>query len=70
MRRSTTDADFGARHFRGVLDRVVTIARVASLLDGGEHLAAEHLLLTRLVAQRSEHDSGYATRVDSLASGE
>ena len=42
MRRSIADADFGARHFRGVLDNVVTIARVASLLDGGEPVAAEH----------------------------
>jgi acyl-CoA dehydrogenase len=67
MRRSITDADFGAHHFRGVLDRVVAIARVASLLDGGEHVAAEHLLRTRVVGQRSEHDSSYAARVDTLA---
>lgn len=67
MRRSVTDAEFGARHFRGVLDRVVTIARIASLFDAGEHVAAEHLLRTRLVGKRSEQDSGYADRVDALA---
>lgn len=68
MRRSVTDADFGARHFRSVLDRVVTITRVAALFDGGEDIAAQHLLQTRLVGQRQEHDTGYAARVDNLAS--
>jgi hypothetical protein len=67
MRRSIADAEFGARHFRGVLDRVVVIARVALLLDGGEDVAAEHLLESRLGGQRPELDPGYATRVDALA---
>ena len=70
MRRAVADADFGARHFRGVLDRVVALARVASLLDGGEPVAAEHLLRARVVGERPEHDSGYADRVDALASGD
>jgi hypothetical protein len=66
MRRSVTDADFGARHFRHVLDRVLAVARVAYLLDGGEHLAADHLLRAR-VGERPQDDAGYAARVDSLA---
>ena len=66
MRRSVTDADFGARHFRRVLDRVLAVARVAYLLDGGEHLAADHLLRAR-VGERPQDDAGYAARVDSLA---
>ena len=64
------DADFAARHFRSVLDRVVVTARVASLLDGGEDVAAEHLLQTRLVDPRSENDAGFAARVDALASAD
>jgi acyl-CoA dehydrogenase len=66
LRRSVTDADFGARHFRRVLDRVLVVARVAYLLDGGEHLAADHLLRAR-VGERPQDDTGYAARVDSLA---
>jgi acyl-CoA dehydrogenase len=66
MRRSVTDADFGARHFRSVLDRVLVVARVACLLDGGEHLAADHLLRAG-VGERPQDDAGYAARVDSLA---
>lgn len=66
MRRSVTDADFGARHFRRVLDRVLAVARVAYLLVGGEHLAADHLLRAR-VGERPQDDAGYAARVDSLA---
>jgi hypothetical protein len=64
------DAEFGARHFRGVLDRVVTIARVASLLDGGEQVAVEHLFRARVVGERPEHDPGYGARVDELAYAE
>jgi len=67
MRRSTGDPEFGARHFRGVLDRVVAIARVAHLLDGGEQVAAEHLLQARLDGGRPEADADYAARVDALA---
>ncbi len=67
MRRSITDAEFGARHFRSVLDRVLAVARVACLLDGGEHLAADHLLRASL-GERPQDDAGYAARVDSLAS--
>jgi acyl-CoA dehydrogenase len=67
MRRSVTDPDFGARHFRSILDRVITIMRVAALLDGGENLAAEHLLHTRLVSRNPPRDPGYAARVDALA---
>jgi acyl-CoA dehydrogenase len=70
MRRSTADADFGARHFRGVLDRVVVLARVAYLLDGGEPVAAEHLLHTQLADRRSDRDAGDAARVDALAAFE
>ncbi len=66
MRRSVTDADFGTRHFRRVLDRVLAVARVAYLLDGGEHVAADHLLRAR-VGERPQDDAGYAARVDSLA---
>jgi acyl-CoA dehydrogenase len=69
MRQAIADADFGARHFRGVLDRVVVITRVAYLLDAGEQVAAEHLLRTRLLDRR-EPDPGYASRVDTLASAE
>lgn len=68
MRRSVSDTDFGARHFRSVLDRVVIIARIAALLGGGEDIAAQHLLQTRLLGQRQDHDTGYAARVDALAS--
>jgi acyl-CoA dehydrogenase len=66
-RRSITDTDFGARHFRTVLDRLVALARVAYLLDGGEELAAEHVLRTRVVGERPERDAGYAARIDLLA---
>jgi acyl-CoA dehydrogenase len=67
MRHSITDTDFGARHFRTILDNVMTIARVAALLDGGEDVAAEHLLRTRLVSLNPLRDTGYAARVDALA---
>jgi hypothetical protein len=70
MHRSMTDAAFGARYFRGVLDRVVAIARVASLLEGGEPVAAEHLLNARVIGVRPQDDPGYAARVDELASAE
>jgi len=70
LHRSMTDAEFGARHFRGVLDRVVAIARVASLLEGREPVAAEHLLNTRVVGGRPQNDPRYAARVDELASAE
>ena len=70
MRRSMTDTEFAARHFRGVLDRVVTIARIAVLLDGGEVVAAEHLLRTSVVGESAQDDSGYGERVDELASAE
>ena len=70
MRRSMTDPDFGARHFRGVLDRVLAIARVACLLDGGESVAAEHLLRARVLGERPQDDPDYAARVDELASGD
>jgi acyl-CoA dehydrogenase len=66
-RRSITDTDFGARHFRTVLDRLVALARAAYLLDGGEELAAEHVLRTRVVGERPERDAGYAARIDLLA---
>ncbi len=67
MRRATNDDDFGARHFRGVLDRVVAIAQVGALLDGGEPVAAAHLLHTRVLGARRDHDADYAARVDALA---
>jgi len=70
MHRANKDADFGALHFRGVLDRVVAILRVASLLDGREPVAAEHLLNARVIGGRPQHDPGYAARVDALASTE
>ena len=70
VHRSMTDADFGARYFRGVLDRVVAIARVASLLEGREPVAAEHLLNARVVGCRPQDDSRYAARVDELESAE
>ena len=66
MHRSTADAELGARHFRGILDRVVLLARVATLLEGGEHVAAEHLLRTHVLGERPERDTGYANRVDAL----
>lgn len=68
MRRAVTDADFGAQHFRTVLDRVTGLARVAALLEGGEPVAAEHLLRSRVIGERPDRDSGYAARVDALAS--
>jgi acyl-CoA dehydrogenase len=68
LHRSMTDADFGARYFRGVLDRVVAILRVASLLDGGEPVAADHLLNARVIGGRPQDDPGYAARVDELGS--
>jgi hypothetical protein len=69
MRRSMTDAEFAARHFRAVLDRVVTIAGVASLLDGGETVAAEHLL-RGVLGESADDDSRHGERVDELASAE
>ena len=70
MRRSMADADFAARHFRDVLDRVVSVARVAALLDGGEPVAAEHLLHANVFGEPPHDDSGYGQRVDELASAE
>jgi alkylation response protein AidB-like acyl-CoA dehydrogenase len=67
VRRAIDDAAFGARHFRGVLDRLVAVARVAYLLDAGEDLAADHLLRARALGERPEQDPGYADRVDALA---
>lgn len=62
-RRAVADPDYGSRFFRLTLDRLMTVARVAYLLDGGEDLAAEHLL----AADDPESDAGFAARVDALA---
>ena len=62
-----TDAEFGARHFRGVLDRVMVVARVACLLAGDEQVAADHLLRARAAGGHAGDDAGYADRVDELA---
>ncbi len=67
MRRAVADPDFGARHLRRTVDRLMLVARVALLLAGEEQLAGEHLFRTRLVHERPENDSGYAARVDALA---
>jgi hypothetical protein len=68
--RSMTDANLGARYFRGVLDRVVAIARIAAMLEGREPVAAEHFLNARVVGVRPQDDSRYAARVDELASAD
>ena len=71
LHQSMTDPDFGARYFREVAsDLVVAIVRVASLLDGREPVAAEHLLNARVIGGRPQDDPGYAARVDELASPE
>jgi acyl-CoA dehydrogenase len=67
-RRATSDADFGARSFRHVLDRLLAIARVAYLLEGTDEVAAEHVLRRRVLEGRAEHDPSHAARVDLLAS--
>jgi hypothetical protein len=66
-RRAMSDAAFGARHFRGVLDRLTGVVRVAALLDGGEETAADHLLRGRVLGERPDRDPGHADRVDALA---
>ena len=62
-RLAVADPDHGARFFRYTLDRIMTVARAAYLLDGGEQLAAEHLLADAEPA----YDPGFAARVDELA---
>ena len=64
-RRALEDAEFGARHFRAVLDRLMTSARAAYLRQAGEDTAAAHL--ERAGSVRPEDDSGFAARVDELA---
>jgi hypothetical protein len=66
-RRAEADADFGARYFRRVLDRLLAVARVAYLLEADDDLAAEHLLHTTALATRVEDDPGHPARVDALA---
>ena len=66
-RRAMTDPDFGARYFRLVLDRLVGVAQVASLLEAGEELAAEHLLRSRVERVAPDGDDGHAGRVAALA---
>ena len=63
VRRAMEDPDHGARFFRHTLDRLMTVARVAYLLDAGEELAAEHLL----TAPQQDPDAAMAARVDALA---
>jgi alkylation response protein AidB-like acyl-CoA dehydrogenase len=43
-RRSQEDPDFGAWHFRRVLDRLGVLAEVVYLIEGGEEACAAHLL--------------------------
>lgn len=62
-RRAFGDADYGARHFRRILDGIMAIARVAYLFQGKQQLAAEHVL------GNLDPDSDKTTdaRIDALA---
>ena len=66
-RRAMADADFGARSFRRVLDRILAVARIAYLLDGDDEMAAEHVLHRRLLGAPTP-DPVHAALVDRLAS--
>lgn len=61
------DPDFGAWHFRSILERIMTLARVASLLAVAEDDAAEHLLHARVLGVPTAEDPRFAARVDVLS---
>lgn len=64
-RMAVDDPDHGARFFRHTLDRLMTVARAAYLLDGGEELAARHLLAA--LGPDPEPAAAVAARIDALA---
>ncbi|HEY1741022.1 MAG TPA: hypothetical protein VGI86_20070, partial [Acidimicrobiia bacterium] len=67
MRRAQSDPEFGARHFRSVLDRVAVVLRVAMLEDAGEEIAAQHVRHGRVLGTPAASEGDYAARVDALA---
>lgn len=73
VRRCVDDADFGAAHFRRLLDRLMCIVEVGVLLwHPTDQSAAAADLLARSgldPAYRPENDSGFALRIDALLLG-
>jgi alkylation response protein AidB-like acyl-CoA dehydrogenase len=67
LQRALTDAEFAARHFRGVLDDVAAVLRAALLEQSGEEVAAQHVLRGRVLRMRPADDGTYAVRVDALS---
>lgn len=66
-RRSVADARFAEWHFRDVLERIGVLAEAAYLVEGGQALAASHLVLRDVTpGYRPEQDDGLPGRVDAL----
>lgn len=69
LQRATEDADFGAWHFRAVLDRVALVLEVG-LLAGHDEAAAEFLYHDRLDrGYVAADDPGFSGRVAAVLAG-
>ncbi len=65
-RRCADDAEYGAWHFRDVVDRIGDLAEIALLAAGGEDALSGHLFeLLVDTGARTGHDDGYPARVDA-----
>ena len=69
VRLSTADPDFGAWHFRAVLDRMGVLAEAAYLLEAGLGPAAGHLLARHVAPAGGPPDDALAERVDAVLAG-
>jgi alkylation response protein AidB-like acyl-CoA dehydrogenase len=65
-RRCRDDAEFGAWHFRDVLDQLTGLAEVLYLARDGDATSARHVLLGLTPGYRAQDDPGFAARVDAL----
>ena len=66
--RCADDAEYGAWHFRDVVDRIGVLAEVALLAADGEDALSGHLLEFLLdTGARTGHDAGYPARVDAAS---
>jgi acyl-CoA dehydrogenase len=66
-RRAASDLEFGAWHFRGVVDRLGLAYEAALLASYGEHDLATHLVRRNLVPRTTEGiDTTLSGRVDAI----